>query len=95
MIRVAILFVIALLVGCTQKFEQTNVQMDLKTLEQYNQRVKSGDTVAASEKQAYSKDIQSPLNASDNRPKVEPRPKYQQPSVILVPSVGYHYTRWN
>ncbi|MDO5054518.1 hypothetical protein ACFSAV_10640 [Pasteurella oralis] len=92
--KLVLLFAIVLLVGCAQKAEQTNVQMDLKTLEQYNQRVKSGDTVPVSKKQAYSKEVEYPLNASDNRPKAESRPRYQQPSVVLVPSIGYHYSRW-
>lgn len=41
------------LVGCVAQKNVESAQMDLKTLEEYNQRVKSGNTVDPSQKQAY------------------------------------------
>ncbi|MDA5610222.1 hypothetical protein NM952_05605 [Pasteurella multocida subsp. multocida] len=57
------------LVGCVAQKNVESAQMDLKTLEEYNQRVKSGNTVDPSQKQAYSKEVEHQANLSDTQPK--------------------------
>ncbi|AKD38013.1 hypothetical protein I926_03425 [Pasteurella multocida subsp. multocida OH4807] len=80
-----------LLIGCTQQMPQGNVQMDMKTLQEYNQRVSSGNTVPADQKQAYSKEVDHELNASDSRPKVQTRTIYRPTPMMFLPSVSYRY----
>ncbi|MGC7560571.1 hypothetical protein [Pasteurella sp. PK-2025] len=83
-----------LLFACSAKQPIEPVVLDHKTLEEYQHKVLTGDTVPAHQKQAYSTAVESPLNASDYQEKKKTDGVMTRPNVVLVPSVGYHYNRW-
>lgn len=80
------------LVACSSQPEQTgNGVYDMKSVQEYNARVTSGNTVTdiQKEKVASQVDTNLKLNASDN--KVRTRVRSSLPVIPVVPSVGYHY----
>ncbi|HDR1092235.1 TPA: hypothetical protein QB349_001736 [Pasteurella multocida] len=82
------------LVGCVAQKNVESAQMDLKTLEEYNQRVKSGNTVDPSQKQAYPKEVEHQANLSDTQPKVvERRSRLHPVPLLFLPTVSYQYSR--
>ncbi|WP_439287154.1 hypothetical protein [Lonepinella sp. BR2357] len=90
-----IIFIIAsmVLVGCTSHppVGQPQAPLDMKTVQDYNQKVYSGKTVPANQK-VQQAPVDMPLNASDSQPKNTTTRRSTLP-VVLMPSIGYHYGR--
>lgn len=63
---------------------------DMKTVQEYQAQVASGNTVTAEQKARVTKDISDPIkmNASDSRQKV-----IYQRAPVIVPSIGFGYYR--
>ena len=79
-------------VACSSQPEQTGGGVyDMKSVQEYNARVTSGNTVTQAQKDnvASQVDTNLELNASDN--KVRARVRSSLPVIPVVPSVGYHY----
>ncbi|WP_439241253.1 hypothetical protein [Lonepinella sp. BR2474] len=72
---------------------QPQAPLDMKTVESYNQKVYSGNTVPANQK-VQQAPVNMPLNASDSQPKNTTTRRSTFP-VVLMPSVGYHYGRYH
>ncbi|BFU59381.1 MULTISPECIES: hypothetical protein [Rodentibacter] len=86
-------FPIVFLVACSStQPQQDNGIYDMKTVQEYQARVASGNTVTAEQKANAARDIDDPIkvNASDSRPKVRYR---QSVPVVVMPSVGFGYYR--
>ncbi|HHF6576758.1 TPA: hypothetical protein ACPP6G_000077 [Haemophilus influenzae] len=80
------------LVGCSSQSEQSSQAIyDMKTVQEYNARVISGNTVTQTQKDKITQqtDTSLKLNQSDN--KVKTRTKNVLPVLPVTPSVGYHY----
>lgn len=76
-----------MLAGCATPDQQSSVPMDMKSVQEYQQRVASGKTVTA-ENPA----VREELNQSDKRPKVQViRRAY--PAVYPTFGVGYGWGR--
>ncbi|MDC2825307.1 hypothetical protein [Rodentibacter pneumotropicus] len=80
------------LVACNSQppAQQDSGIYDMKTVQEYQARVASGNTVTAEQKARAAKDISDPIkmNASDNRSKV-----IYQRTPVIVPSIGFGYYR--
>lgn len=71
------------LAACSAPVQQSSVPMDMKTVEEYRQRVATGNTVSVTQPQ------DEELNQSDKRTKVKVYHHYPHPRIR--PSIGYHY----
>ncbi|MCU0107272.1 hypothetical protein E5343_08955 [Rodentibacter caecimuris] len=83
---------ILFLVACSsqQVVQQDTGIYDMKTVQEYQARVASGNTVTAEQKAKAAKDISDPIkmNASDSRQRV-----IYQRTPVVVPSIGFGYYR--
>ncbi len=79
-----------LLTACTSHPEvgQPQAPLDMKSVDTYNAKIYSGNTVPDNQKVKQNTPVNMPMNASDNQPKVSSR---TTTPVILMPSIGYHY----
>ncbi|VEI58296.1 putative lipoprotein [Pasteurella multocida] len=91
--KIFTLFMLLSLYACSAKQPDAPIALDYKVVEEYQQKVMTGDTVPAHKKKAYSDSVESPLNASDSRVKQDKRAIYSRP-VLIMPSVGYHYSHY-
>lgn len=71
-----------LVVACSTPQQQSTVPLDMKAVQEYQQRITSGNTV---DKNTPSNN--EPLNQSDHKPKVV----YQRVPTAIYPSVGVGY----
>ncbi|PJG85922.1 hypothetical protein [Conservatibacter flavescens] len=90
-IFVSVLMPLAL-AACSNTVQQPTAPLDMRSVEAYNQKVYSGDTVPAQQKKSPV-EVDTPLNASDNAPKGVVVQPYARPRVIIAPTVGYGYHR--
>lgn len=76
--------------ACSAPEQQSRIPLDMKTVEAYQQRVTSGNTVSEKQKQRVAQhlEVDEPLNQSDKRPKVI-RQVVREP--IIYPSIGIDY----
>lgn len=74
----------------TQQSQVSQVPLDMKTVEQYQAKVYSGNTVPASQRKEVAPVVQHPMDASDSRPQSRQVQARVQPRVILAPSIGYY-----
>ena len=79
--------------ACSSPQSQPSAPLDMKSVEAYNQKVYSGNTVSANEKKA-NVEVDTPLNASDNAPKPVVVQPYARPRVVIAPTIGYGYHRY-
>lgn len=70
-----------IIVGCSLPKQESTVPMDMKTVQEYQQRVASGNTVSD---QNYD---ESDLNHSDKVVKINVYNNYPR----VYPSIGYHH----
>lgn len=80
----SILLCSVVLAACSSPEQQSSVPMDMKTVQEYQQRVASGNTVNPRAKQD-----EQELNHSDRVKKVEVHHHYHQPRIR--PSIGYYH----
>ncbi|TCP92162.1 hypothetical protein EDC44_1254 [Cricetibacter osteomyelitidis] len=86
-----LLFALLLTVGCTsQPKNQPQMALDMKTVNEYNAKVASGNTVPPSQRNKAQKEVDYPLNASDSRPRAQTT-RVSQPNIAIVPSFGYYH----
>ena len=94
--NILVLGITCLLVACSSDNKPDSGIYDMKTVQEYNARVQSGNTVVASQKARVSKQEETPLkmNASDEKAKV----RIISPTLPVVPAVGvgyyHHYHNW-
>ncbi|MGC7589066.1 hypothetical protein ACPWUF_01045 [Bisgaard Taxon 46] len=88
--KILTVFMLFSLYACSAKQPEAPIMLDHKALEEYQQKVMSGDTVPTHKKKAYSDTVEVPLNASDSKAKQDKVPTYTRP-IVVMPSVGYHY----
>lgn len=81
--KILLVLLSALLAACSTPTQQSTVPLDMKTVEAYQKRVASGNTVNPNEKQG-----EWELNHSDRVQKVKVYHHYHHTPVI-VPSVSY------
>ena len=88
-----ILFILgltALLSACSTQEQSRSAPLDLQTVQAYNNKVYSGNTVPANQRKPTQTAVDIPLNQSDYQPKVTVTQPVQ-PRIILAPSIGYHH----
>ncbi|WP_150539535.1 hypothetical protein [Actinobacillus vicugnae] len=80
--------------ACATPPQQSSVPLDMKTVAEYQQRVASGNTVSAKQKQRVAQQVEAdePLNQSDKRPKVV-RQVVREPVIYPSIGIGYGYHR--
>lgn len=71
------------LAACSTPVQQSSVPMDMKAVEEYQQKIASGNTVSST-----AKEDPWELNHSDRREKVKVYHHYERVPVI-VPHIGY------
>ncbi|PRM16704.1 hypothetical protein BV002_00148 [Haemophilus influenzae] len=80
------------LVGCSSQSEQpSQVIYDMKTVQEYNARVISGNTVTQTQKDKITQQIDTSLKLNQSDNKVKTRTSSVLPVLPVIPSVGYHY----
>lgn len=80
------------LVGCSSQSEQSSQAIyDMKTVQEYNARVISGNTVTQTQKDKITKQIDTSLKLNQSDNKVKTRTRRVLPVLPVTPSVGYHY----
>ncbi|AXP55230.1 Uncharacterised protein [Haemophilus influenzae] len=80
------------LVGCSSQSEQhSHAVYDMKTVQEYNARVISGNTVAQTQKDKITQQIDTSLKLNQSDNKVKTRTRRALPVLPVTPSVGYHY----
>ncbi|HHF1113426.1 TPA: hypothetical protein ACPI21_000458 [Haemophilus influenzae] len=80
------------LVGCSSQLEQSSHAIyDMKTVQEYNARVISGNTVTQTQKDKITQQIDTSLKLNQSDNKVKTRTKNVLPVLPVTPSVGYHY----
>lgn len=82
---------ISLLAACSELKQVRTMPLDTNTVETYNAKVSSANTVPVEQRVKNPKQTEMPLNESDYQPKTDL--KYGEPRVILAPSIGYYYGR--
>ena len=89
---------LAVLTACTAPQEASSIgngaaAYDMNTVQDYNSRVTSGNTVTAREKArvAQRDSIPNEVNASDHRPKSTGYSRYP---VAIMPAFGYCHHCW-
>lgn len=88
---------LAVLTACTAPQEASSIgngaaAYDMNTVQDYNSRVTSGNTVTAREKArvAQRDSVPNEVNASDHRPKST----YSRYPVAIMPAFGYCHHCW-
>lgn len=73
--------------ACSTPVQQSTVPIDMQAVQEYQQRVASGNTVSVQQKQRVAQQVEpdEPLNQSDRRPKV------RQVQPVIYPSIGVGY----
>ncbi|KMZ28042.1 hypothetical protein CH564_001480 [Haemophilus influenzae] len=80
------------LVGCSSQSEQSSQAIyDMKTVQEYNARVISGNTVTQTQKDKITQQIDTSLKLNQSDNKVKTRTKSVLSVLPVTPSVGYHY----
>ncbi|HHE8746522.1 TPA: hypothetical protein ACPGEY_000528 [Haemophilus influenzae] len=80
------------LVGCSSQLEQSSHAIyDMKTVQEYNARVISGNTVTQTQKDKITQQIDTSLKLNQSDNKVKTRTRRVLPVLPVTPSVGYHY----
>ncbi|HHF7212311.1 TPA: hypothetical protein ACPSEO_000672 [Haemophilus influenzae] len=80
------------LVGCSSQSEQSSQAIyDMKTVQEYNAQVISGNTVTQTQKDKITQQIDTSLKLNQSDNKVKTRTKSVLPVLPVTPSVGYHY----
>ncbi|HHF4737397.1 TPA: hypothetical protein ACPO0D_000376 [Haemophilus influenzae] len=80
------------LVGCSSQSEQSSQAIyDMKTVQEYNARVISGNTVTQTQKDKITQQIDTSLKLNQSDNKVKTRTKSVLSVFPVTPSVGYHY----
>ncbi|WP_105881511.1 hypothetical protein BV154_000915 [Haemophilus influenzae] len=80
------------LVGCSSQSEQhSHAVYDMKTVQEYNARVISGNTVTQTQKDKITQQIDTSLKLNQSDNKVKTRTSSVLPVLPVTPSVGYHY----
>ncbi|CWX06004.1 hypothetical protein MY682_01930 [Haemophilus influenzae] len=80
------------LVGCSSQSEQSSQAIyDMKTVQEYNARVISGNTVTQTQKDKITQQIDTSLKLNQSDNKVKTRTRRVLPVLPVTPSVGYHY----
>ncbi|HHF2118178.1 TPA: hypothetical protein ACPJLE_001830, partial [Haemophilus influenzae] len=64
---------------------------DMKTVQEYNARVISGNTVTQTQKDKITQQIDTSLKLNQSDNKVKTRTRRVLPVLPVTPSVGYHY----
>ncbi|TDQ59660.1 hypothetical protein EDC45_0318 [Mesocricetibacter intestinalis] len=85
--------VFSLLAACSAPAPQPTAPLDMAAVEAYNQKVYSGNTVAAEQRNKPQVQSALPLNGSDSSHRnLSPRTS-ARPNLIIAPTVGYGYWR--
>ncbi|OBX79425.1 hypothetical protein [Haemophilus aegyptius] len=80
------------LVGCSSQSEQhSHAVYDMKTVQEYNARAISGNTVTQTQKDKITQQIDTSLKLNQSDNKVKTRTRRVLPVLPVTPSVGYHY----
>ncbi|KNE85853.1 lipoprotein [Aggregatibacter aphrophilus] len=91
----SIIGVALVLSACTSPKQVTNnAPLDMQTVNAYQVKVNSGNTVSAKYKVVDPKPTDNVLDASDSVPKMKVYYERRRPSVIVEPSFGY-YRGWH
>ena len=91
----SIIGVALVLSACTSPKQVTNnAPLDMQTVNAYQVKVNSGNTVSAKYKVVDPKPTDNVLDASDSTPKMKVYYERRRPSVIVEPSFGY-YRGWH
>ncbi|HHF6078480.1 TPA: hypothetical protein ACPQA2_001157 [Haemophilus influenzae] len=90
-----IVFVSCVILGlaaCLSQPEQIGGGVyDMKTVQEYNARVISGNTVTQTQKDKITQQIDTSLKLNQSDNKVKTRTRRVLPVLPVTPSVGYHY----
>lgn len=84
-----IFYIGALLSACSAPQQTRTAPLDMQTVNDYNDKVYSGNTVPPAQRINHPKQTEIPLNSSDRQPKRKMLERVQ-PHIILVPSIGYY-----
>ncbi|WP_044469930.1 hypothetical protein [Mannheimia massilioguelmaensis] len=87
--------------ACSSQPEyQPQAPLDMQSVQAYQNKVYSGNTVPVSKKVKEQPEVEMPMNVSDKQAADErfnTRRSYHPGNVVLVPSIGYgyhHHSHW-
>ena len=88
----------ALLAACSAPQNQPQAPLDTQAVAEYQARVYSGNTVPADQRVAMPKQVDNPLNQSDNQPRQSSVAKVN-PNIAVGVGYGYgwghrHHRHW-
>lgn len=76
--------------ACSAPEQTLTAPLDMQTVNEYNHKVYSGNTVPAEQRTKNPKTVEIPLNSSDYEQKVKVM-EQSKPRIILAPSIGYYH----
>ena len=76
--------------ACSAPEQTRTAPLDMQTVNEYNNKVYSGNTVPREQRTKNPKAVEIPLNSSDYEPKVKVM-EQSKPRIILAPSIGYYH----
>ncbi len=76
--------------ACSAPEQTRTAPLDMQTVNEYNHKVYSGNTVPAEQRTKNPKTVEIPLNSSDYEQKVKVM-EQSKPRIILAPSIGYYH----
>ena len=76
--------------ACSAPEQTRTAPLDMQTVNEYNHKVYSGNTVPAEQRTKNPKTVEIPLNSSDYEPKAKVM-EHVKPRIILAPGIGYYH----
>ena len=76
--------------ACSAPEQTRTAPLDMQTVNEYNHKVYSGNTVPPEQSTKNPKAVEIPLNASDYEAKAKVI-EHAKPRLILAPSIGYYH----
>ena len=76
--------------ACSAPEQTRTAPLDMQTVNEYNHKVYSGNTVPAEQRTKNPKAVEIPLNSSDYEAKAQVI-EHAKPRIILAPSIGYYH----
>lgn len=86
----AIFFACFWLSACSAPEQTRTAPLDMQTVNEYNNKVYSGNTVPWEQRTKNPKTVEIPLNSSDYEAKAKVI-EHAKPRIILAPSIGYYH----
>ena len=76
--------------ACSAPEQTRTAPLDMQTVNEYNNKVYSSNTVPREQRTKNPKTVEIPLNSSDYEPKAKVM-EQAKPRIILAPSIGYYH----